>query len=122
VRSWGKYIGITHEAIEKTKKVFHRHKVSILLAAKVTSGLGIHVATLFTAGLTKISFRSFLFLNIVGELLWTAVLLALGYYFWHSYVAIHRLGLRITFIVVSAMLFGFLVIKINSLVRKQFKL
>ena len=96
---YGKYIGINESNLASAKAIFVKHHEWILLISKVTNGLGLAVVILFTAGMSKVPFRKYMLLNAVGELMWTALLLTLGYFFGHLYQAIDgtlsRIGLAL---------------------------
>ncbi len=92
---WGKYFGITDDSIEWVTGLFHKHKSRILLASKLTNGFGLAMAVLFTAGMTRIPFRTFMLWNTIGECLWTGILIALGFFLGHLYVMIDNVVWRI---------------------------
>jgi len=87
-RSWGKYIGLSPESVEKVKKIFHKHKGRILFFSKMTNGFGLATAVLFTAGLTRIPFRNYMLWNILGEFLWTGMLVGIGYFLGNLYTTV----------------------------------
>ncbi|MEO8638208.1 MAG: DedA family protein [Candidatus Taylorbacteria bacterium] len=113
VDRFGKYIGINREKIKMVSHFFHKYHNSILFFSKVTSGFGFAIITLVTAGLVKIPFRKYLFLNGLGQFVWTGLLIALGYLFEHLYVTIEDTLGRATLIVFS-------VVVLASLVRAGF--
>lgn len=94
---WGKYIGVTADRIEKSRTYFQQYHGRILFLAKLTNGFGLITAILFTAGLARVPFRSYLFWNILGEAVWTFALVSLGYFFGNVYAqvgdAISKVGL-----------------------------
>lgn len=97
LKRWGKYFGITHKSIAKSKALFQTHHSTILLVAKLTNGFGLIMPILFTAGLARVPFRVYLFWNIVGEFLWTVALVTLGYFLGNLYThvegAIFKVGI-----------------------------
>jgi len=80
VTKYGKYFGLNKNLIEKATEIFHRHKKSILFSSKLTNGFGMAMPILFTAGSIKIPFKTYMFWNIFGELIWTGILISLGYF------------------------------------------
>jgi membrane protein DedA with SNARE-associated domain len=69
------------------------------------------VPILVTAGISKVSIKNFIILNLIGGFIWTAFLMTLGYFFGNIYLLISE-GLRVGFItgiviLTSALLFGF---------------
>ena len=95
---FGKYLKLTEAHIEKAKELFHKHKNWILLFSKTTNGLGFAVAVLFTAGMSKIPFWRYIGINILGQLIWSGMLIALGYFFSHAYVQINNTLGKVTLV------------------------
>jgi membrane protein DedA with SNARE-associated domain len=110
IARWGTYISITEAHVATVSKFFDRYHTPILLFSKVTMGLGFPGATLFTAGLTRISFGKYMALNALGQCIWTAVLLGIGYYLGNFYARVNgALGMLSTLAlaaIILALLFG----------------
>lgn len=111
VRKWGKYLSISEHKVETVERFFHRHSIKILVISKLTMGFGFALVTLIAAGMVKIPFLKYLTLNLVGGFIWTAILMAIGYFFGNAYLSIdHVLG-RISvialFIIIFFCLIGF---------------
>lgn len=111
VRKHGKFIGVTPEMFEKTKKLFHRYHEWILFISKITIGFGLSLGVLMVAGATRVSFKKYVVLNLLGELFLVAVLISVGYFFGQLYNYIAE-GFRTMFIIVTAVvvvsiMFGF---------------
>ncbi|OGG76463.1 hypothetical protein A2950_00670 [Candidatus Kaiserbacteria bacterium RIFCSPLOWO2_01_FULL_55_19] len=108
---FGKFFSITETTIAKTEEVFHRYTNRILLISKITMGFGFAIATLLVAGMSRIPFRSYILFNAVGQLFWTGLLLAVGYFLGDLYVhfneGLHRLFIFAVFIMVLLALYGF---------------
>lgn len=98
IRRFGSYFGLTEEVATKLAARFRKHERNILLISKLTMGFGFAVATLFTAGMSKVPFRKFVWLNFLGGLIWTAGLMSLGYVFGNIYQRVSE-DLRIVSIV-----------------------
>lgn len=64
--------------IGKLQRAMHRNARKILLMAKLSSGLA--VPTLIAAGLTRVPWRRWFPIVLVGEVLWTSILMLIGYY------------------------------------------
>lgn len=79
-KRWGHRFGINDESLAKGRDLFHKHKSSILVLSKVTNGLGLAMAILITAGLMRIRFAAYIFWNVIGETIWTAGLVCIGYF------------------------------------------
>ena len=66
------------ENLEKLRQGMHRNATKILLLAKLSVGFA--VPALIAAGLTRLAWRRWFPIVLVGELLWTTVLMLIGYY------------------------------------------
>jgi membrane protein DedA with SNARE-associated domain len=112
VRRLGKYISIKEHHINEVVHLFHKYHAKILIISKITNGFGFSFVTLLTAGIAKIPFFKFLSLNLIGQFIWSGILIAVGYYFSHAYLQINdilgRVTLIILFIVLIAAFLGFI--------------
>jgi membrane protein DedA with SNARE-associated domain len=119
VSRFGKFFSVDEKSIRTVSKVFHRYRDPILLVSKLTMGLGFALVTLITAGMVRIPFKRYLALNVLGQFVWTALLLAVGYLFGHLYVSFDdlfsRLFLAMVLVIAVAALFGF-----GKYVRQRF--
>jgi membrane protein DedA with SNARE-associated domain len=120
---YGKFFSITKETIAKLENVFQRHQNKILFISKITMGFGFSLATLMAAGMLKISLKRFIWYNFLGELIWTAFLMALGYIFGNIYSVVSE-SLQISFLIfifvlVSVALFGFAKFMRSEIIRKK---
>ena len=88
VKRFGKYIGVHEEEIERVKIIFHKNKEKIIIISKLTNGMGLSLVVLLTTGIAKIPFIKYLYLNTIGETIWTGALFLIGYFFGHWYIQI----------------------------------
>lgn len=79
VRGFGKYIGITEELVLKMQKYFENHGGKTIFVVKSTTGLC--WAAFTAAGIAKMDFRKFLKYSIVGGIVWSGFLVAMGYFY-----------------------------------------
>lgn len=79
VRSVGKYMGITEELVNKMQKYFENHGGKTIFAVKSTTGLC--WAAFTTAGIVKMNFRKFVKYSILGGIVWSGFLVAMGYFY-----------------------------------------
>jgi membrane protein DedA with SNARE-associated domain len=104
VEKYGKYFGLKPELISRVEYYFHKYKHPILIISKLTTGFGFATVVLFTAGLVKIPFRRYITINILGQFVWTGLLMGAGYLFGHLYSTFNnvfqRLGLAAACIIV----------------------
>ncbi len=90
INRFGKYFGLTRNKLEKTKQLFTKHPKKILFISKLTLGLGFNLAILMAAGMSKIPFKKYIMINLSGQLIWTALLLYIGYGFGNLYEKINN--------------------------------
>lgn len=88
-KRFGRYVGISEASITHVKKLFEKRYDVIILTSKITAGLGFGTVIMFTAGLSKVPFRWYMLLNIVGQSIWTAGLLSIGYFLGHLYLEVN---------------------------------
>lgn len=91
---YGRYLSITDELLDKTELAFHKHQNKILVLSKLTMGFGFALVVLMTAGLTRVPFRKYVAFNAIGQLVWTALLMGIGYFFGNLYIMVNE-SLRI---------------------------
>jgi len=101
VNRFGKYFDITEKHIEKVKEKFHQHKNPILFLSKITNGFGFAIVVLFTAGLTRIPFPRYMSLNVLGQTIWSGLLIGVGYFFGNLYVRISTITGKLLLISVA---------------------
>lgn len=79
VRGFGKYIGITESLVLRMEKYFARHGGKTIFAVKSTTGLC--WATFTAAGIVKMDFKKFLRYSVLGGIVWSSFLVAMGYFY-----------------------------------------
>lgn len=106
----GRYIGITESHVMTAKELFRTYHMRILFLSKITAGFGFAIVILFTAGLSRIPFSRFLTINIAGEILWSTLLLVIGFFVSHLIIKVNgvlewisTIGLMV---IILACLFG----------------
>ena len=97
---FGRFVSITPRHVEGVKKVFSKYHASILLISKLTNGVGFALVTLFTAGLTRVPFWRFVGLNLIGESIWSAMIISIVYFLGDAYISVNN-GLGKAFITVA---------------------
>ena len=85
IKRFGKYVSITDKHVEVVKKMFEKHHMKILTISKLTTGLGFAPIVLFTAGMSRVSFRKYIEVNVLWQFIWSILLLGIGYYFGNIY-------------------------------------
>jgi membrane protein DedA with SNARE-associated domain len=111
INRFGKYFSITPTHVEKSKMFFQKYHSSILLISKITNGMGLAMVILFTAGFTRVPFSRFVVFNLIGEGIWSAMIIAIGYYLGNAYLQANSVLEHITllsfFVLILMALFGF---------------
>ena len=109
IKKFGKYFSLDEKHIQAVSKIFHRYHNTILIVSKITMGFGFAVVTLFTAGMVKISFRKYITLNVVGQFVWTGILMSVGYFLGNEYTSINNYIGKIAMIALIIVVFVFLI-------------
>ena len=91
-------ISIKDYHVEKVKKMFHKNKYLILIISKITNGVGFSVVVLLTAGIVRIPFVYYMVANLFGQLIWSGVLLFVGYHFVGLYNQIDSFSGKATYL------------------------
>jgi len=120
VRRFGKFFDINAASIENAKELFSKHRKKILLGSKMTAGFGLSLATLITAGIVRAPFAEYLVLNFFGQLVWTTVMLSVGYLFGNLYVVIDNVAGKI-FIIAIALLALYLLLRLSRHLGRRAK-
>ncbi|HDH07685.1 MAG TPA: DedA family protein [Candidatus Moranbacteria bacterium] len=79
VRKVGKYFGVTENLVLKMEKYFNNHGGKTIFAMKSTTGLC--WATFTATGIVKMKFSKFLTYSILGGIIWSGFLVAMGYFY-----------------------------------------
>lgn len=104
VLRFGRLVGITPEALATVERRFNRYHQRILFISKLTMGFGFAIVTLTVAGMSRVPFRSFFLLNLVGGLIWTLFLLGIGHSFGNVYTMVSGEAKVLFLIVAGAVL------------------
>ncbi len=111
IKRFGKYFSITEESVAKVERIFHKYKHPILFISKISNGFGFALVTLMTAGMVRIPFWRYLSINIIGQFIWSGLLIGVGYFFSNLYLQVDSILGRIAvvagFVVVFAAFMGY---------------
>lgn len=107
INRYGHFLSVTPAVIAKIEKRFRTYQDKILFISKITMGFGFALATLIVAGMLHVPFKRYVILNFFGGFIWTAFLLAAGFFFGNIYSSIVG-PFKIVFVVllVIVILFG----------------
>lgn len=103
----GKFVGITPERFERIKGLFSKYHERILIFSKLTIGLGLALGVLIVAGATKVSFKKYMFINLVCGFFLVSILMSIGYFFGEVYSNISDNFKAVFLIVVIALVLSF---------------
>jgi membrane protein DedA with SNARE-associated domain len=118
IKKYGKFIGVTPVIFEKGKELFHRYHEKILFLSKITLGFGMAVAILMTAGATKVSFKKYMLMNLLGEFIFITTLLSFGYFFGELYNRVAN-DFKIAFIIVLIILIGLIFYGVSKYFKRK---
>jgi membrane protein DedA with SNARE-associated domain len=74
---YGRYVLLNPARVERTTALFKRHGGKIISVARFIEGL--RQANGIIAGIAGVTWRRFLFFNLIGAVLWTATWTSIGY-------------------------------------------
>lgn len=83
---FGRFVGLSPLHVHVAKILFHKHHAPILVISKLVNGLGLSVAVLFAAGMSRIPFGRFFLFNAIGEITWSGMMIIVGYFFGTLYL------------------------------------
>jgi membrane protein DedA with SNARE-associated domain len=77
-----RFFKISQSTVEKLKQKFHENSGQIIFYVKSTTGLS--YITFITAGTLKMKISKFVTFSILGGLVWSSLLVILGYFFGYA--------------------------------------
>jgi membrane protein DedA with SNARE-associated domain len=117
--SFGEFIGFKKHISDKVAKLYRKNETKILFISKITMGLGFSLVVLVTAGILKVSLKKFAAINFMGGLVWTAVIVTLGYLFGSLYLYLEK-GLRFSSLFIFAIVFLAVLFSLGKYYRQRF--
>lgn len=109
VTKYGRFVSVTPEIVRSIIQAFKRHERKILFFSKLTMGFGFAIPVLIAAGSARIPFRRFMVYDITGQLLWTGLLMSVGYFLGNFYTTLNQ-GFKIISLV-SGVIILFLILR-----------
>ena len=97
---FGKRFGITERHVERVKNVFHVRKRLLLFVSKISNGFGFAIPVLFSAGVSRVPFSHYIGINIVGQFVWSGILITVGYFFGDLYLKVNSVMGKISVLVI----------------------
>jgi membrane-associated protein len=88
VKKIGKYLGITEKLVLRMEKYFKKHGGKTIFTVKSTTGLC--WATFAAAGIVRMDFKKFLKYSFLGGLVWSGLLVLMGYFYGYMWVELKQ--------------------------------
>ena len=105
---YGKFFHATPEIIEKLEKLFQKHEKQILIINKLTSGFGMIVLVLLSAGVFRVPFKKYASINLLGGIIFVFALVSLGYFLGNVYIVVPRsLKIGLVVFILAVIVIGF---------------
>lgn len=107
VNKIGRYMGITENMIVRMEKYFEDHGGKIIFTVKSTTG--ICWATFVAAGIARMNFWKFFKYSVLGGVVWSGFLVAMGYFYGYMWREIKEyiewagwlvMGLALVFLII----------------------
>lgn len=121
IKKYGLYFNISEDKLKKFNIFFTEHQSKILFLSKITMGFGFALLVLIAAGISKVPFKKYISINFLGQIIWTLLLMILGYFFGSLYLVIHK-SLRFAFIILIFIILVFLIYGLNSYMKRNVKI
>lgn len=121
IQKFGRFIGITKGHVQIARNLFHRYHAPILFFSKITNGLGLAIVVLFTAGMSRVPFGRYLFFNVIGEMIWAAMIVSAGYFVSDLFISAENILGRVS-IIVLVVLSLFILIRVIYAAHKRLEL
>lgn len=118
VFKFGKFIGVNPEILDKVEHNFNKYYQKILIISKLTMGLGFASVILIFAGISKVPFRKYLILNLIGGFIWTAIVIVIGYFLGNVYTIIPE-SIKIVFLIFVFTIFILSIRYINRYLKNK---
>ena len=119
IKKYGRFLNLSEDLFKKLEDGFRRHATRILLISKLTMGFGFALTTLVAEGISRVPFRKYLILNLIGGFFWTGFLVASGFFFGHLYLIIDK-GFRFAALLAFAVLGIIALWGFHGYMRKRF--
>src|ERR687885_1726760 len=102
VLRWGRYVLVTSERLARAERFFARHGGKAVFLARFVAGLRVFGA--LVAGISRMRWRTFLFYNALGGMLWATAAVMVGYLLGGSLNLIERWAGRASLLLLGLVL------------------
>jgi len=111
----GKYLGISSNDLNKSKRWFDKYGVSLVFWGRLVPGIRTLISV--PAGIELMPIKKFLIWTTFGSLIWVALLTYTGYVFGENYIIIETYLNKIKFVVKPILILIFLYFFIKIFIR-----
>ena len=111
----GKYLGITSNDLDKSKRWFDKYGVSLVFWGRLVPGIRTLISV--PAGMELMPLRKFLIWTTLGSLIWIALLTYAGYVLGENYQIIETFLVKIKYVVKPMLIIIFVYFLIKFFVR-----
>lgn len=118
VARWGTYFSLTEDRLAKVFHLFKRFNNTVLFVSKITNGFGFAIVTLMAAGMIRVPFGKYLFINLAGQFIWTGALIVIGYTFSNAYIYFDNWDGRVS-LTIGLVCLAFLIYRYVSYLRAK---
>ncbi|PIZ76312.1 hypothetical protein COY05_01565 [Candidatus Peregrinibacteria bacterium CG_4_10_14_0_2_um_filter_38_24] len=119
IRKWGHFLGFTENKVLKIEEHFEKNSIKTLMLGKTQAIGGVFLAA---AGLSKMPYSKFMFINMIGSIPKIIIFLSIGYFsgatydIMNQYLGIYGAIATATLVIISGIYFF---IKINKNAQAQ---
>lgn len=118
VKKLGRFLGYAEGDEDFLENHFKKHKIKTFLLAKISHGIGGSVQV--ASGIAKVPYLEFVWLNLIGTIPKTFILISIGFYFGSSYTKIDNYLNDIALIVISVVILAILYLILNKYIKSYF--
>jgi membrane protein DedA with SNARE-associated domain len=115
---FGKKLGIQQDVLERLENGMREHATRILFVGKLT--LSMMIPALLAAGLVKAPWKRWFPAIFAGEMLWTGVLMVIGFYATEAIKRVER-GVEYAAIGGAVIFVLFMILIVRRVIRQQFQ-
>lgn len=118
IKKYGRFLGYNEQFEGYIDVHFQKHKIKTFLVAKFSHGLG--TAIQIAAGVARVNFFEYLWVNFAATIPKTAIFLFIGFYMGDSYQLINKYLTSFGWFLVMIAVFAIVILVSNKYARKFF--
>jgi membrane protein DedA with SNARE-associated domain len=116
---FGKYVGITHDKLDRAEAKFRKYTIPVLLFSRFLAGVRVLVP--YLAGINRTTWRSFSLYSLIGSLVWALLFLFIGRFVgreWHI-LQHHLHHYRLPLLAVGALVLAAFLVLLRARKKRQ---